>query len=171
MLYCMDALLPHLLESWDRQATIIRNLSSLITEETRNFLPSPDGMPLFKQLAHIHQVRKGWLEAAAPEIAEELEDVYYPKDGNWYPIEDLDKLKEQLSLSDVAVRKAFEDAVQRGAGEMGPYTHPVHFLQHMVWHEGWHAGLIMLGLRLNGQEPQETWEEANIWGLWRTEDQ
>jgi hypothetical protein len=39
----------------------------------------------------------------------------------------------------------------------------------MVWHDGWHVGLIFLALRLNGQEPREEWEEPNVWGLWRTE--
>ena len=39
----------------------------------------------------------------------------------------------------------------------------------MVWHDGWHVGLIFLALRLNGQEPPEEWEEPNVWGQWRTE--
>ena len=38
-----------------------------------------------------------------------------------------------------------------------------------IWHDGWHVGLIFLGLRLNGQEPPEEWEEPNVWGQWRTE--
>jgi uncharacterized damage-inducible protein DinB len=167
----MDALLLPLLESWDRQAEIIRNLSGLITEETRGFLPSPDGMALYRQLAHIHQVRKGWLESASPEIAEELEDAYFEKEGKWHPIEDLGQLKVMLANSDVAVRRAFEEAVKGGVAPMGPYDHPVYFLQHMIWHEGWHAGLIMLALRLNGHEPADAWEEKNLWGYWRTEEE
>ncbi len=166
----MDALLPHLLESWDRQAEIIRNLSGLVTEETRSFLPSPDGMPLFEQLAHIHQVRKGWLDQASPDWGAGLEDLYYPKDGSWHAIEDLEKIRAQLALSDEAVKRAFAEAIEKGIVPMGPYDHPVFFLQHMIWHEGWHAGLIMLGLRLNGQETPEEWEEKNLWGYWRTED-
>ncbi len=38
----------------------------------------------------------------------------------------------------------------------------------MVWHEGWHAGIILLALRLNGREPAEQWEETNLWGIWRS---
>ena len=61
------------------------------------------------------------------------------------------------------------------ASNQSPSQHPgctntaVLFLQHMVWHDGWHVGLIFLALRLNGQEPPEEWEEPNVWGQWRTE--
>ena len=55
------------------------------------------------------------------------------------------------------------------AGEHVVYDNPIPFLQHMVWHDGWHVGLIFLALRLNGQEPPEEWEEPNVWGQWRTE--
>jgi hypothetical protein len=40
----------------------------------------------------------------------------------------------------------------------------------MVWHEGYHAGLILLALRNAGQEPTEEWDEYNIWALWRVDE-
>jgi hypothetical protein len=40
----------------------------------------------------------------------------------------------------------------------------------MIWHEGWHVGLIFLALRLAGEEPKQEWEEANVWGEWRIEE-
>ena len=62
-----------------------------------------------------------------------------------------------------------EQSLTDGKEKVGFYDNPVLFLQHMIWHEGWHVGLIILGLRLSGEEPPEEWEENHIWGEWRTE--
>ena len=155
-----------LLESWDRQSRIVNALASLVDDSNQNFKPSEDGGDLLWQLAHIHNVRRFWLSQAAPEAAIDLPDTF--TDGWQTPITDLDAIRAALEQSAVAVRKTVESSIQTGAVMKG-YDHPVMFLQHMVWHEGWHVGLLMLGLRLGGQEPTEEWEEANIWNEWRTE--
>lgn len=62
------------------------------------------------------------------------------------------------------------DALGKGVTQFGWYDNPVLFIQHMVWHEGWHIGLIFLALRLAGQEIPEEWEETKVWGEWRTEE-
>lgn len=88
------------------------------------------------------------------------------------PLDDLNAIKAALEASGAAVRAAVEEALQTGGpmkSENITYDNPVLFLQHMVWHDGWHIGLIFLALRKNGQEPPEEWEEPNVWGQWRTE--
>lgn len=160
-----------LLDSWDRQCTIVDNVCTLIDESNRHVKPSEDGWPLDKQLAHMHRVRKFFLAQVAPEHAAALGDSYADEIGT--PIADLEQIKQNLSESGVAVRTAVSEALAKGVNPMvGPnvtYDNPVLLLQHMVWHDGWHVGLIFLGLRLNGQEPPEEWDEPNVWGLWRTE--
>lgn len=160
-----------LLDSWDRQCRILDAVAGLIDESNRHAKPSVDGWPLDKQLAHTHNTRKFWLSQIAPEKAAALGASYADEQGT--PIADLDEIKRQLTLSGLAVREAVSEGLEKGMVPMvGPnatYDNPVLFLQHMVWHEGWHVGLIMLALRLNGQEPPEEWEEPNVWGLWRTE--
>ncbi|AIE86010.1 DinB family protein [Fimbriimonas ginsengisoli] len=156
-----------LLDSWDRQCHIVDAVAGLVTEETRKALPSPDGWPLDHQLAHIHLVRRYWLSQVSPERGKALGETY--TDGWETPIEDLDRIKELLRDSAVAVREAMQELLTNGTGAIGGYDHPVLFLQHMIWHEGWHVGLIFLGLRLAGHEPTEEWEEPNVWGQWRTE--
>ena len=156
-----------LLDSWDRQNRIVNAVAGLVDEDTRNALPSPDGWPLYHQLAHIHLVRQYWLSQFSPKHAAGLGDAFV--DGWTTPIEDLDEIKSHLRASGQAVRDAVSESLAGDAGPSGGYDHPVFFLQHMIWHEGWHVGLIFLGLRLAGKEPPEGWEEPNVWGEWRVE--
>jgi len=157
-----------LLDSWDRQARIVASVAKLVTEDTRKALPSPDGWPLDKQLAHIHQVRRHWLSDFDPNRAAKLGRTF--TDGWDTPIDDLAAINSHLNDSAAAVRAAVSDAIIHGTIGKGAYENPVLFLQHMVWHEGWHVGLILTALRLAGHETTEEWEESHIWGLWRTEE-
>ncbi|MGV3615772.1 MAG: DinB family protein [Fimbriimonas sp.] len=156
-----------LLDSWDRQCRIVDAVASKVDESNRGVKPSEDGWPLFHQLAHIHLVRRYWLSQIDPERGKALGESF--TDGWTTPIEDLDAIKALLKESAVAIRQAVREHLEKGTGAVGGYDHPVLFLQHMIWHEGWHVGLIFLGLRLAGQEPAEEWEEAHVWGEWRTE--
>ncbi|MFZ4508161.1 MAG: DinB family protein [Fimbriimonas sp.] len=163
-------LVEDLLESWDRQCRIVSSVASLINEENRSAKPSEDGFALDAQLAHMHSVRRFFLSQVAPSFTEGLTSAYADKEGT--PLADLDAIKASLVASGKAVRDAVEAGLQTGGpmkSENVTYDNPVLLLQHMVWHDGWHVGLIFLALRLNGQEPGEEWEEPNVWGQWRTE--
>lgn len=159
-----------LLESWDRQTQILDNVTSLITEELKGRRPDPDGMPLVEQLAHIHNTRRFWLSKTSPEHLEGYGRSYVQVGEDWEPVQDLGELKALLKASSNAVRQATAKALQEGKTKFGSYDHPVLFLQHMLWHEGYHFALILLALRLAGVEPSEEWEETNVWGLWRVEE-
>jgi uncharacterized damage-inducible protein DinB len=159
-----------LLDSWDRQSKIVNSVASLIDDSNRHVKPSEDGMSLDRQLSHMHGVRRYFLSQVAPEYAANLTSASADKEGT--PLADLDQIKACLNESAKAVRDAVQEGVKKGgpmAGGNVVYDNAVLFLQHMVWHDGWHVGLIFLALRLNGQEPLEEWEEPNVWGLWRTE--
>lgn len=159
-----------LLDSWDRQCRIVDSVASLIDEKNRHVAPSEDGFSLDRQLSHMHGVRKFFLSQVAPDHAAGLVSASADELGT--PLEDLEAIKACLRASGLAVRAGVEAAIAKGgpmASEHVVYDNPVLFLQHMVWHDGWHVGLIFLALRLNGQEPPEEWEEPNVWGQWRTE--
>lgn len=159
-----------LLDSWDRQCRIVDAVATLIDEDNRHVTPSEDGWPLDRQLSHMHGVRRFFLSQVAPHHAEGL--ISASADDQGTPIEDLDAIKACLKASGQAVRDAVKEGLEKGgpmSSEHVTYDNPVLLMQHMVWHDGWHVGLIFLGLRLNGQEPPEEWEEPNVWGLWRTE--
>ena len=157
-----------LLESWDRQCRIVLSAASLVDESNRQAKPSEDGWDLATQLAHIHEVRQFWLTKLDADRAKVLPNSFSEP---WTtPISDLSQIKDCLELSGPAIRNAMADHLMRGTQAIGGYDHPVLFLQHIIWHEGWHIGLIFLALRLNGQEPSEEWSEENVWGLWRREE-
>ena len=157
-----------LLDSWDRQCRIVNAVAARIDESNRHLKPSEDGWPLDRQLAHIHNVRHFFLSNIAPTAAASVGESFV--DGWQTPIQDLARIKELLLESGVAVREVVRETLQNDVGQMGWYDNPVLFLQHMVWHEGWHVGLIFLALRQAGQEPPEEWEETHVWGEWRTEE-
>jgi uncharacterized damage-inducible protein DinB len=164
-------MLDTLLDSWDRQCQIIDNLFELVTEDNKQAKPSEDGMPIVEQFAHIHNTRRFWLSQTDPTFLEGYGKSYVQvADDDWQPVQDLAQMRSLLKASAKAVRSATEKAVRDGKAQFGGYDHPVYFLQHMVWHEGYHFALISLALRLSGNEPSEEWEGANVWGLWRVEE-
>ena len=156
-----------LLDSWDRQARIVLSVAELVTEQNKDTKPTPDGMPLYEQLAHIHSVRRYWLSELDSEAAENLPASYL---GGWKdPINDLPKLNEMLKLSASAVHSCLETALSSNGTTWGAYDNPVLYLQHMIWHEGWHVGQIFQALRACCEAPTGEWEEQHVWGEWRTE--
>lgn len=159
-----------LLDSWDRQCRIVAAVASLIDDQNRHAKPSEDGWPLDRHLAHMHGVRRFFLSQVAPQQAAGLTSASSDDQGT--PLADLDAIKVCLKASGQAVRDAVAVGLETGdpmASANVVYDNPVVLLQHLVWHDGWHVGLMFLALRLNGQEPPEEWEEPNVWGLWRTE--
>ena len=129
--------------------------------------PSVDGWTVAFHLCHIHETRTYWLFKAKGEKTPGLLDLYHQVGDEWAPSDNLKEIHSQLLASEAAVRDWIGEALAKGTTEIGQYDHPVLFLQHMIWHEGYHFGLLMLALRLAGAEPSEAWEEEHVWALWR----
>jgi uncharacterized damage-inducible protein DinB len=163
----MDPVSSALLESWDRQTQILMNLANTIDETTRHLKPAEQSWPIDHHLAHINETRYWWMSTISKERAATFGDTFVQQGDQYVPIQCLDEIRCQLGVSAKSIRDTMEEALEAGLEKLGPYDHPVLFLQHMVWHEGWHIGLIFLALRAAGSEPSEEWEEKNIWELWR----
>ena len=146
-----------LLASWERQTRIMSNIAGRIGEEERGLKACIDGCPVEEHLAHIHEVRYGWLSKVSPSDVAELGEVFEQHGEEWTPIADLDEINRQLDLSAAAVGNAVRELIAAGVGKVGPYSHPIHFLQHMIWHEGYHFAVLTLALRLSGKDPGEEW--------------
>lgn len=164
-----------LLEAWNRQARIIDNLASLMTPELLVAKPSEDGWTLAFHFAHMHSTRRGWhLNAAG--LEEPVGASLYTVTGSgetwddYAPSDDISEIRSKLAESAKLVHDWTAEQIEAGTQQAGNYDHPVLYLQHMLWHEGWHAGLIILAMRLAGHEVPEPQECELIWDQWRLPD-
>ena len=153
-------LLEALLDSWDRNNAILLNLLGALPEgglEAKAMEGSPSVAELF---GHIHYVRLVFVFEDAPEFARDV-----PKE-EWAIEHDPLRLSQMLSDSAKAVRDAVRSRVESGLEMHRHYDHPVLFLQHMLWHEGYHHGQIKLALKITGRPIRD--EEAGplTWGIW-----
>ncbi|SRR5208282_6873239 len=155
-----QTLLEALLDSWDRNNTILLGLLHALPEgglEARAMEGSPSIAQLF---THIHYVRLLFVFEDAPEFAREL-----PKE-EWVAECDPDRIAQMLNDSAMAVRDAVKGRLQAGRGMDLHYDHPVLLLQHMLWHEGYHHGQIKLALKLAGRPMTDDEAGPVTWRVW-----
>src|SRR6202051_3033064 len=123
-------LLEALLDSWDRNNTILVNLLRLIPEGALDVRATAGG-PTFAQLfTHMHYVRLVFVSEDAPEFAREM-----PKE-EWLVERDRGRIAQMLNQSARVVRDAVKSRVETGREMNLHYDHPILLLQNMLWHEG-----------------------------------
>jgi uncharacterized damage-inducible protein DinB len=153
-------LLEALLDSWDRNNTILVNLLRAIPEgglEVRPMEGSPSVAELF---THIRYVRLIFVSEDAPEFAGDLPEE------EWVAEHSPDRIAQMLNDSAKALRDAVKSRVESSREMNLHYDHPILLLQHMIWHEGYHHGQIKLALKLTDRPITD--EEAGpvTWGVW-----
>jgi uncharacterized damage-inducible protein DinB len=153
-------LLESLLDSWDRNNTILLNLLRLIPEgelEAKAMEGSPSIAEMF---THIHYVRLVFVFEDAPEFAKNLPEK------EWVVEPDPGRIAQILTDSAKAVRDAVKSRVETGRDMDLHYDHPILLLQHMIWHEGYHHGQMKLALKAVGHPMND--EEAGpvTWDVW-----
>ena len=153
-------LLEALLDSWDRNNTILLNLLRALPDgglETRAMAGSPSVAQLF---THIHFVRLVFVLEDAPEFATTLPEE------EWLVELDPARIAHMLNDSANAVRSAVKSRAEAGREMDLHYDHPILFLQHMLWHEGYHHGQIKLALKLAGHPITNDQAGPLTWGVW-----
>ena len=120
-----------------------------------------EGSPSIGEMfTHIHYVRLVFLSEDAPEFATDL-----PKE-EWRAEHDRGRIAAMLNDSARAVRDAVEGRLEAGRGMDLHYDHPILFLQHMIWHEGYHHGQIKLALKLTGKAISNETAGPVTWSVW-----
>jgi uncharacterized damage-inducible protein DinB len=96
----------------------------------------------------------------APEFARDV-----PR-KEWVAERDPGRIAQMLNDSAKVVRDAVKSKVETGRDMNLHYDHPILFVQHMIWHEGYHHGQIKLALKLAGRPLTD--EEAGpvTWAVW-----
>lgn len=155
-----ERLLEALLDSWDRNNTIVQNLLGAVPEgglDARAMEGSPSVAELF---SHIHFVRLVFVLEDAPEFARTLPEE------EWVAERNPGRIRQMLGDSAQAVRDAVKSRVEAGRAMDLHYDHPILLFQHMIWHEGYHHGQIKLALKMAGRPIPN--EEAGplTWGVW-----
>jgi uncharacterized damage-inducible protein DinB len=153
-------LLEVLLDSWDRSNTILVNLLRAVPNGGLEARVMTDSQSVAQMFMHIHYVRLIFIAEDAPEFAREV-----PK-GEWEEERDPTRIAQMLNESAQAVREAVKGRVARGQEMDLHYDHPILFLQHMLWHEGYHHGQIKLARKMTGRAIAN--EEAGpvTWRVW-----
>ena len=154
------SLLDALLDSWDRNNTILVNLLRALPAgglETRAMAGGPSVAELF---THIRYVRLVLVFEDAPEFARELPEK------EWVCESDADRIAEMLHESAEAVREAVRSRIEAARSMQVHYDHPVLLLQHLIWHEGYHHGQIKLALKLAGWPIPDRAGGPLTWGVW-----
>jgi uncharacterized damage-inducible protein DinB len=153
-------LLESLLDSWDRNNAILLNLLSILPLGGLDARAMDAGPSVGQLFTHIHFVRLVFIFEDAPEFASEL-----PKD-EWVAEHDPARIAQMLNHSAKAVRDAVQHKVEAGQHMNLHYDHPILFLQHMLWHEGYHHGQIKLALKLAGVPISDDLAGPVTWGIW-----
>jgi uncharacterized damage-inducible protein DinB len=167
-----ESVLEALLDAYRRNNTILLNLLHALPEGGMDARPLEGSPSVAVQFSHIHQVRLFWLSQTAPQFAEPVTSLFRKEGQEHIPERDPQRIEEGLKRSAQAVCEAVKSSIETGQpmrGEHARYDHPVLFLQHMLWHEGYHFGQMKLALKAAGQVWGDEEEEKLVWGLWRVE--
>ena len=155
-----DPLLDAVLDSWDRNNTILVNLLRALPDDSLDCCAAP-GSPTVGQLfMHVHYVRLVFVAEDAPEFATPLPD------DEWTTERDRDRMAAMLNESAAVVRDAVAARLQSGRAFELHYDHPILMLQHLIWHEGYHHGQIKVALKAAGRPLDDRDVGRLTWGVW-----
>lgn len=154
-------LLEVLLDSWDRNNTIMLNLLRALPEGGLDVRASESSPSISQMIMHMHHERLVSVSEEAPEFARPLPD------GEWRVEHDRDRIAGMLTDSATAVRDAVRGRVLEGRELDLNYGHPILLLQLLLWHEGYHHGQIKLALKLAGRPIADAQAGPLTWAVWR----
>ena len=155
-----QSLLEALLDSWDRNNTILVNLLRAVPKGALEARAVDGSKSVAEMFLHIHGTRVFIVSEDAPEFALE------PLKEGWRETRDPDRIAEMLNESAGAVRDSVKSRVEGGKAMLVRYDHPILLLQHLVWHEGYHHGQIKLALKAMGR-PLDDEEIGRVtWHVW-----
>ena len=153
-------LLELLLDSWDRNNTILVNLLRALPGGGLEVRAMEGGPSIAELFTHIHYVRLVFISEDTPEFARAWPEK------EWASESDTNRIAQMLNDSAKVVREAVKSRVETEREMNLHYDHPILFLQHMIWHEGYHHGQIKLALKLAGRPITDQEAGPVTWDVW-----
>ncbi len=148
-----------LLESWQIHVRI--NLYLLEAIDPAAFAaPAPKkGRDFAQMLAHIHNVRLMWLQAASKELPEGVAKIEKGQE------QDKVLLQQSLAASGTAIGQMVAQRLAEGKRVPGFKPHTPAFISYLIAHEAYHHGeiglaLAEMGYKLSAQTVMGLWD----WG-------
>jgi uncharacterized damage-inducible protein DinB len=152
--------LEALLDSWDRNNTILVNLLRALPEGALELSPGPGSPTIGGLFMHMHYCRLVFVQEDAAEVARPVPS------GEWRGERDRERIVLMLNESAQAVREAVLSRLEAKRAMDVHYDHPILLFQHFVWHEGYHHGQIKLTLKLAGQPFDDEAIGVVTWDVW-----
>jgi len=155
-------LLNALLDSWDRNNTVLLNLLRALGPgglQARAMEGSPSVAEMF---THMHHERLASVLENAPEHAAPMPE------RQWVDERDTGRIEQMLTESAGIVRAAVEARTESGRALDLDYDHPVQLLQFLIFHEGYHHGQIKLALKAADRAIPDDVAGPPTWRVWRS---
>lgn len=159
-----ESLLDALLDSWDRNNTILTNLVRALPVGGLDAKAMASSPSVAQMLKHIHYVRMVFVSEDAQEFAPNF--VEPGLKGEWALEHDREQLVRMLSESAKTVSDAVKGRLAASRAMDLHYDHPILLLQHMIWHEGYHHGQIKLALKLAAKPLANADIGPLTWRVW-----
>ncbi|MBN9662005.1 MAG: damage-inducible protein DinB [Acidobacteria bacterium] len=154
-------LLEAILDSWDRNNTILVNLVRAVPPGGLEARPTPTSHTVAELLTHLHHERMVSLLEEAPECAGPVPEE------EWIHEPDPGRIAQMLTASAQRVRDAVRGRVESGRALDLNYDHPILLLQLLIFHESYHHGQIKLALKLAGHPISDDDAGPLTWDIWR----
>lgn len=153
-------LLEALLNSWDRNNVITRNLLLAIPEDALSLRAAPGSPTILELFGHMIYCRLIFVQEDAPEHARPINRA------EWSEERDRTVLARRLDESGAAMREAVRGRLAEGRAMDYHYDHPILMLQHFIWHEGYHHGQVKIALKQAGMALDDEEIGAVTWDVW-----
>jgi uncharacterized damage-inducible protein DinB len=158
-------LLDAVLDSWDRNNTILVNLLRALPEGGLDARALPTNPSVARMFMHIHYCRLVFISEDVPDFGVEL-----PSE-EWKSERDPERIARLLNGSAKTVRDVVRNRLETGKPMAVHYDHPLLFMQHMIWHEGYHHGQIKLALKATGHPFDDEKIGPVTWDVWMDKTQ
>ena len=161
-----------LIETWAIHDRIHHYLLDAVDPAALGAVSASKGRTVGEQFAHIHNVRRMWLAAAAADLAAKVEKLEKPEkpeklekgagDGAGGAGFDKEGLHAALSTSAAAVAELLARSLAGDGRIKGFKPHVTAFVGYLVSHESHHRGQILLTLKQAGHAV----DKKTAFGIW-----
>lgn len=154
-------LLNVILESWDLNNLIMLNLLGVVPVESLAAKTTESSHSVSEMFTHMHHERMISVSEEAPEFRPKVPEKEWVFESN------PEAIARMLTESARLVRDAVKARVEAGRGLELNFSHPIHLILFLIFHEGYHHGQIKTALKVAGCPIPDDIAGPLTWDVWR----